>query len=80
MISFPIVDTHVHLWHPERLRYPWLEDVPGISKPHLLNDLRAACESVGVGSFVFVECDVHPDERMAEVEWVTSLVRDEPRD
>lgn len=79
MIGFPIVDTHVHLWHPERLRYPWLEEAPAISKPHLLNDLRAACGSVSVGSFVFVECDVHPDERLAEVEWVTSLVRDEPR-
>ena len=79
MISFPIVDTHVHLWHPGRLRYPWLGEVPAISEPYLLDDFRAAYGSVSIESFVFVECDVHPDERISEVEWVTSLVQDEPR-
>ena len=79
MISFPIVDTHVHVWHPGRLRYPWLGEVPAISKPHLLDDFRAACGTVSIESFVFVECDVHPDERVDEVEWVTSLVKHEPR-
>ena len=79
MINFPIVDTHVHLWHPERLRYPWLGDVPEISKPHLLDDFRAAYGDVSIESFVFVECDVHPNERTAEVEWVSSLAGDEPR-
>jgi len=44
-----------------------------------LDDLRAATGAVNVESFVFVECDVHPDERVAEVEWVTSLANDEPR-
>lgn len=79
MISFPIVDTHVHLWDPDRLRYPWLGDVAAIRKPYLVDDLRAATGAVDVESFVFVECDVHPDERIAEVEWVTSLAKDEPR-
>ena len=79
MISFPVVDTHVHLWHPERQRYPWLGDVPALNKPYLLDDFKAACGTVGIESFVFVECDVHPDERMDEVEWVTSLSQDEPR-
>lgn len=79
MISFPIVDTHVHLWDPGRLRYPWLGDVAAIRKPHLLDDFRAASGAVSIESFVFVECDIHPDERIAEVEWVTSLAKDEPR-
>ena len=80
MISFPIVDTHAHLWHPERLRYPWLGEVGVLSnEPHLLDDFRAAYGAINIESFVFVECGVHPDERMKEVEWVTSLVQDEPR-
>jgi len=79
VINFPIVDTHVPLWDPDRLRYPWLRDVSAIRKPYLLDDLRAATGAVNVESFVFVECDVHPDERVAEVEWVTSLANDEPR-
>lgn len=79
MISFPVVDTHVHLWQPERQRYPWLGDVPALNKPYLLDDFKAAYGTVGIESFVFVECDIHPDERMDEVEWVTSLAQDEPR-
>ncbi|MDE0299951.1 MAG: amidohydrolase family protein [Candidatus Poribacteria bacterium] len=79
MNSFPIVDTHVHLWHPEHLRYPWLDEVPAIRKPHLLDDFRAACGDASVESFVFVECDVHPDERVREAEWVASLAKQEPR-
>ena len=79
MLSFPIVDTHVHLWDPDRLRYPWLGDVEEIRRPYLLDDLGAATGAVDIESFVFVECDVPPEERVAEVEWVTSLVKDEPR-
>lgn len=79
MEKFPIVDTHVHLWHPKQFRYPWLKQVPPLNKPYLLKDYSAAHENLEVGSIVFVQCDVHPDDGLKETAWVTSLAAVEPR-
>ena len=56
MPDFPIVDTHIHLWDPSVLRYPWLDDVPFLNKPYLLEDYRNACGTVDVGTMIFVQC------------------------
>lgn len=79
MEKFPIVDTHVHLWHPKQFRYPWLKQVPPLNKPYLLKDYSAAHENLAVESIVFVQCDVHPDDGLKETAWVTSLAAVEPR-
>lgn len=79
MEKFPIVDTHVHLWHPKQFRYPWLKQVPPLNKPYLLKDYSAAHENLEVESIVFVQCDVHPDDGLKETAWVTSLAAVEPR-
>ncbi len=79
MDRFPIVDTHVHLWHPKQLRYPWLKDVPALNRPYLLNDYSAAHENLEIESIVFVQCDTHPDDALKETAWVTSLAAVEPR-
>jgi len=79
MEKFPIVDTHVHLWHPKQLRYPWLKQVPTLNKPYLLNDYSAAHENLEIESIVFVQCDTHPDDGLKETAWVTSLAAVEPR-
>ncbi len=79
MEKIPIVDTHVHLWHPKQLRYPWLKQVPTLNKPYLLKDYSAAHENLEIESIVFVQCDVHPDDGLKETAWVTSLAAVEPR-
>ena len=79
MDNFPIVDTHVHLWHPKQLRYPWLKQVPALNRPYLLDDYSAAHENLEIESIVFVQCDTHPDDGLKEAAWVTSLVAAEPR-
>lgn len=79
MDNIPIIDTHVHLWHPKQLRYPWLKQVPALNKPYLLNDYAAAYENLDIESIVFVQCDTLPDDGLKETEWVTSLTVDEPR-
>ena len=43
MIELPIVDTHVHLWDPGRLSYPWLQDIPVLNRAYLPADYREAC-------------------------------------
>ena len=79
MDKFPIVDTHVHLWHPKQLRYPWLKDVPNLNKPYLLQDYSDAHQDLNIESIVFVQCDTHPDDGFKETTWVTSLTAVEPR-
>ena len=79
MEKFPIVDTHVHLWHPKQLRYPWLKQVPTLNKPYLLNDYSTAHENLEIESIVFVQCDTHPDDGLKETAWVTSLAAVESR-
>ncbi|MCY3741479.1 MAG: amidohydrolase family protein [Candidatus Poribacteria bacterium] len=79
MEKFPIVDTHVHLWHPEQLRYPWLSEVPPLNRPYLLKDYIAAYGALEIESIVFVQCDTHPDDGLKETAWVTSLAAVEPR-
>ncbi len=79
MDKLQIIDTHVHLWHPKQLRYPWLKELPALNRPYLLNDYSAAHENLAVESIVFVQCDTHPDDGLKEAAWVTSLVATEPR-
>ncbi len=79
MADFPIVDTHIHLWDPSVLRYPWLDEIPSLNKPYLLEDYRNACGAVDVGTMIFVQCDPQPDDNLKEAEWITSLSKEDPR-
>lgn len=74
-----IVDTHLHLWHPLQLRYPWLDDIPLLNQPHLIEDFSAASESVAIDSMVFVQCEADSSQFFQEADWVSSLAREEPR-
>jgi L-fuconolactonase len=77
--DFPIVDAHLHLWEPGRLRYPWLASVPLLNKPFLLSDYNRGCGDVKVGKMVFIQCEADPSQFLDEAEWVTSLARQDNR-
>ena len=74
-----IVDTHLHLWDPNHLRYPWLDLVPLLNKQYLLPEYRAAHSSVPVEKMVFVECEADPRHAVDEANWVASLIPQDPR-
>lgn len=68
-----ILDTHLHLIDPTRLRYNWLEgDLArrfGVDEvaESLLNDIADE------RAFVFVQAGADPRDAEAEVSWVTSI-------
>ena len=79
MPSFPLIDTHLHIWDLGRLRYPWLANVPRLNRNHLIEDYRRACGSVAVSRMVFVQCECDPAQFQEEADWVTEVSRAEPR-
>ncbi len=78
-LPFPIVDTHVHFWDTAKLRYPWLENSALLNRPYLPQDFDKAVGPVKVGKIVFVEAACADDQTQAEVDWVTTLAKTEPR-
>ena len=68
-----VLDSHVHLWEPHRLHYPWLAGEPALNRAFLPVDLAAARRSDG--GVLVVEADRASDEAVAEVDWLTGLAR-----
>jgi L-fuconolactonase len=79
MPNFPIVDTHLHIWNLNRLRYPWLVNVPMLNKNHLIEDYRKACGPVAVAKMVFLQCEADFAQFQEEADWVTEVARTDPR-
>ena len=79
MVDFPIVDTHVHLWDPNHLRYSWLDGIPLLNQRYLLEEYRQACGAVQVEQMVFVQCECDAGQHVQEAEWVSSLARQDGR-
>jgi len=68
-----IIDSHLHFWNPQVIRYPWLESVPQLNRPFEVAEFRQATENIQIDGLVFVEADCAPEQNVAEVEWVESL-------
>jgi L-fuconolactonase len=68
-----IVDTHVHFWDPEQLRYPWLDELDELRRPFLAADYAAATAGTGIAGLIFVQADCLPEQGLAEVDWVAGL-------
>ena len=79
MLNFPIIDTHLHLWNPSYLRYPWLDSNELLNRPYLLDQFRQACGAVQVEQMVFLQCECEFSQFREEANWVTALAKDEPR-
>jgi len=79
MLDFPLVDTHLHLWDTGRLRYPWLDDIPALNRPFLLEDYQRACGPVAVERMIFLQCECAPAQYAEEAAWVASLAKEDPR-
>jgi L-fuconolactonase len=79
MPSFPIVDSHVHLYDPARIAYPWLASVPAIGTAHLPADFERERGSVAVERLVFVEVDAASGREHDEALFVDALAGIEPR-
>jgi len=74
-----IVDSHVHWWNPGHLRYAWLDELPALNRALLPADFAAASADANVSKIIFIESGCDPAQNRAEVDWASSLAKDEPR-
>jgi len=79
MPKFPIVDTHLHLWDPGYLRYPWLDGNEKLNQVFLLDQYYEATQSISVEKMVFLQCDCLASQCEDEAAWVTDLARKDSR-
>ena len=76
MMDVSSVDSHLHLWDPRFLEYPWLRDDPGLNRPFLPMDVPAG--TAGPNGVISVQADCRDDQGLAEVDWVAGFGRDWP--
>ena len=79
MPDFPIVDTHVHLYDPNALSYPWVAGIPLLNKPYLPEDYSRLSAGAEVEKLVFVEVDVADRQNLREARWVEELASRDSR-
>jgi L-fuconolactonase len=79
MPDFPVIDSHVHLYDIERLRYGWLSSLPRLNRTALLADFDAARGNVQVDRIVFAEVAADPGLHIAEAAFAQELADANPR-
>ena len=75
----PIVDSHVHLWDPAKIRKPWLDGNETLGKPFGLAEYDAATVGVEVEAIVYLEVDVNPAYGLVEAQTIANFAATDPR-
>lgn len=83
MPTFPIIDTHLHLWDPARLDYAWIKGNPLFDRPYHVEDYARDLGAVEVEAMVFLECyadfTAGRGQYLEEVAFVEDEARRDPR-
>ena len=83
MPSFPIIDTHLHVWDQTRLNYSAFDGHPLYGHPYHVEDYQRDCGALDIEAMVFLECycDFTPtgSQYIAEIEFVEDEAKRDPR-
>lgn len=69
-----VVDSHVHFWDPQKLRYAWLDGVPTLNRAFLTDHVPASVDGI-----VFVQAACADEQGLDEVNFVTALAQHDAR-
>lgn len=69
-----IIDSHVHFWDPQKLRYVWLDSLPTLNRAFLTDHVPARVDEI-----VFVQADCAAEQSLDEVNFVTALAQNDAR-
>lgn len=83
MPSFPIIDTHLHVWDQTRLNYSAFDGHPLYGHPYHVEDYQKDCGTLDIEAMVFLECycDFSPTggQYIEEIEFVEDEAKRDPR-
>ena len=83
MPDCPIIDTHLHIWDPARLRYSAFAGHPLFGRAYQIEDYQAACGALDIEAMVFLECyaDFWPGggQYIDEIRFVEEAAARDPR-
>jgi L-fuconolactonase len=83
MPSFPIIDTHLHLWDPGRITYSWQRGNSLLERAYQIEEYQKSLGEVSVEAMVFVECHVDDGpgsgQCIKEIEFIEEEARRDPR-
>ena len=68
------IDTHLHLLHPDRFRYDWVEGFPALQSSFTLDDYAAA-EAKPASEAIFMEVDVAFEQATEESAFFCGLAK-----
>lgn len=74
-----IVDSHLHVWDLDRLRYPWLDEFPKLNRTYLMEDYNKSTKSLNIEKIVFVQCEAKQDQYQQEADWVSEIAKKDKR-
>jgi L-fuconolactonase len=79
MPDFPIIDSHIHLYDPERLSYGWIRTLPAsLQQAHGTVEFRAAVGTIAVERVVVVEFLVDVGLHLVEAQAGEDLAAADP--
>jgi L-fuconolactonase len=76
MPNISIIDSHVHLWDPDRVEIPWLSNVPPINNKRDLDGYAEATVGIQVDGIVYLQVEVAPPYALIEARDLAQMVRD----
>ena len=68
-----LIDTHCHLVDLQRLRYPWLQQVPALQHNFSVAQYRAQAQEAGITGAIYMEVDVADEQIADEVAFAAGL-------
>ncbi|CAA9587687.1 MAG: L-fuconolactone hydrolase [uncultured Truepera sp.] len=77
-MTLPVIDSHVHLWHPERFPMPWLVGNAVLDRPFEPDAFSAQTGGLNVAGLVYVEVAVEPAFALLEARHVADLAERTP--
>src|SRR6478736_2424164 len=77
-VPMHLVDTHQHLWDPDRLPCSWCAGYPALNRRFSIFDYKAAAAGTAVTKTVFMEYDVDEPYQLAEAQLVQAVAGAHP--